>query len=207
MLRSVHVMGGLLHLLKDSILAADHAHHNILLAAVAAEAVSPGLRGILIQQEGGVAGMGHAEGAVISQGQLLGHSRGRVQNQEAGSGLQHGHINSGQFLDQSVRNSKYDHFRFFQGLLHRDDVQPAGMDAFNPLGGVFHQHQVILIRQLSQVFTGPSAHFSASADNGHTNFTHDPFNPFYYNVFSRQIPSYFCKASFTFAAMASGEKP
>ena len=64
-LRGVHIAGSLLHFLKDLLLAADHAHHNVLLAAVAAKAVSTGFGSVLIQQERGMTGMGHAEGAVI----------------------------------------------------------------------------------------------------------------------------------------------
>jgi len=56
------------------------------------------------------------------------------------------------------------------------------MDALDPLGGVLHQHQVILIRQLGQIPAGPGAHFSAGADDSYMDFPHDPFHPFNYNA-------------------------
>ena len=176
-LGGVHVAGGLLHLGEHAVLAVDLAHDDVLLAAVAAEAVGPGLGGVLVQQEGGVAGMGHAEGAVVPEGQLLSHGGGGIQDQEAGTGLEHGDIDGGELLDQGIGDGEDDHLSLGQGLLHGGDLQTAGADALDALGSVLHQGQVILVGQFGQVGAGAGAHLAARADDSDSDLAHNDLPP------------------------------
>ena len=133
-------MRGFLHFGKHGVVADDLAHHDILLAALAAKAVRARFGGILVEQERRMAWMRNTERAVVAERQLLCNGGGRVENQKACAGLEHGDVDRGELFDERIRNREHNDLRLLERLLDRNNVQTASADALNAFGGVFYEH-------------------------------------------------------------------
>ena len=155
---------------KIRVIALDFRHDDILLAGDATEIILACFGRFLLDEEGGMAGMGDDKGAIVAERQLLRHCRRRIKNDQCRTRRHHLHDIDGNRLDDHIGNREYNNLALRHNGFGRYRRKTPRTNRGHPGFRSFAKMQRDSIGMLGQIIGHARPHFAASADHANNDF-------------------------------------